>query len=438
MKRRSFLKTAATIAPLVVAFNPYAAIRQSLMPYLPSGKKVKNRVLVLIELNGGNDGLNTVIPLDKYNILSKPEVRRDILIPENKILGLKDADSWGFHPSMCGLQRMYNDKLLAIVHGVGMPKPEFSHFVAKEIKYTALTEKTDEKSGWVGRCLYQQYPGYPAGYPLTGTDGPPAIRLGEVSPLLTQFTPSGKQDIDDLSIGISNLSDLNESSSAAEDVSMDANPSFGVSNIDKIKAIEKQTRLYAPIIKSFAQRQPNLSKLYPEAEKNSLADQLKIVARLIGSGLNTPVYMVYQTGYDTHGDQVDKSDTTKGAHARLLKDLSEAVSAFQDDLQLMGRDKEVIGMTFSEFGRRIAAGSYGTDHGTAETTMVFGTEVKGGMIGKSPDLPSKITFNDNLPVQIDFRLLYKTILSDWLKVAKETIKSTLNYNPADKMDLIKT
>ncbi len=438
MKRKIFLKQTVTAAPFLAAYNPMSAISKSFLKHFIRTENKRQRVLVLIELNGGNDGLNTVIPIDKYHILSQPNVRRDILIPENKILRLHDTDVFGFHPSMKGLQKLYNDNLVTVVQGVGHPNLEFSHFIAKEVKYTAHIEKMEIKSGWVGRYLYQEYPTYPTIFPYNKTDGPPAIRFGEVSSLLTQFTPPIVQDIDDLSIGISNLSDLSYLETDPEDEWVDN--SLGRANIRKVRAVSEQIRLYAPVIQSFIRKQQNLSKFYPEPGKNLLADQLKSVARLIGSGLNTPVYMVCQTGYDTHAEQVDKSDTTLGIHARLLKDLSEAIYAFEDDLHLMGRQDDVLGMTFSEFGRRIVAGSYGTDHGTSETMLLFGTKLKSGVIGESPKLPlpSVISYDDNLAVQFDFRSVYKTVLREWFGVDNEKIKTIFPQGPDEKLSLFST
>ena len=147
MNRKHFLKHTVAVAPFIIAFNPLAAARKSFLQTLLSEGSYKNRILVLIELAGGNDGLNTVIPIDKYNILSA--ARRDILIPENKILRLNDTNVFGFHPSMTGLQKLYNDKLVSVVQGVGYPEPEFSHFRAKAMKYSANAEKRkSSRVGW--------------------------------------------------------------------------------------------------------------------------------------------------------------------------------------------------------------------------------------------------------------------------------------------------
>jgi uncharacterized protein (DUF1501 family) len=428
MNRRNFLKQTATIAPLIVAFNPLAAAQKGFLQNLLLKGEGQNKVLVLIQLNGGNDGLNTIIPIDKYDILSV--ARKNILIPENKILKLNDTNIFGLHPSMAKIQNLYNDKLVSFIQGVGYPNPDFSHFHGIDIKYTANTEKQGGKSGWVGRYLEREYSNYPKGYPLHMTDGPPSIRVGMVSPKIAQ----GKDE--DMSIGITNIYNFNFTSSALNN-KVETEDMAGM-KVNTIMSISKQIELYAPIIQEFAKKQETLSKLYPEDEKNTLADQLKMVAKLIGSGLNTRIYIVSQSGYDTHGEQVEQSDTTIGKHAVLLGNLSEAIAAFQDDIQLMGKADDVIGMTFSEFGRRIASSdSYGTDHGTAESVILFGSKAKNGIIGSSPDLPAKVSGDDNLTMQYDFRALYASVLTGWFGLSEDTVGNIIPQAPRERMSLFK-
>jgi len=431
MKRRHFIKQTATIAPLILAFNPLSAARRSFLQSLLVDDKYKDRILVLIQLKGGNDALNTFIPIDKYSILS--EARKNILIPENKILKLNDTSSLGFHPSLTGLQKLYNDKLVTVVQGVGSPNPSFSHTQALEIKYTADPERIERQAGWIGRYL-EKSTNNPKGYPSQPTDGPAAIRLEEASSKITR----GKTE--DFGIGITTIADLENLSDTPIEGPL-SNDRAGA-NIEIVRSTIRQLKLYAPNILSCSKKQDNLSKLYPVLETpntHTLAEQLKIVARLIGNGLNTRIYVVIQSDYDVHSDQVDKSDTTKGDHARLLKDLSEAITAFQNDLFLMGKQDQVLGMTFSEFGRRIASNAgYGTDHGTADTMLFFGSKLKNGIIGSNPVLPSKVSGEDNLPVQFDFRTVYASVLKDWFGAPDETIKTIFNQTPGEMLSLIKS
>lgn len=160
---------------------------------------------------------------------------------------------------------------------------------------------------------------------------------------------------------------------------------------------------------------------------NRLADQLKIVAKLISGGLETPVYIVTIDGFDTHDTQVDASDHKLGWHANLLTELSNAIGAFQEDLELQSLDNNVVGLTFSEFGRRIISnGSHGTDHGEAAPMFVFGTQVNQSVIGNSPVLPAAATVYDSVPMQHDFRQIYSTILTDWFGLSQLAVNSIMN------------
>ena len=157
-----------------------------------------------------------------------------------------------------------------------------------------------------------------------------------------------------------------------------------------------------------------------------MAEQLKIVARLVHGGLQTPVYMVSIGGFDTHSAQVEAGDTKEGSHADLLSQLSIAMEAFQDDLELLGISDRVVSMTFSEFGRRVQSNaSTGTDHGAAAPLMVFGDAVQPGIIGNNPSIPRATTVNDNVPMQFDFRQVYGSILQDWFELPPSEVKALL-------------
>jgi hypothetical protein len=191
-----------------------------------------------------------------------------------------------------------------------------------------------------------------------------------------------------------------------------------------IRYVAQQTQQYTGVLQTAAANAQNLSTQYPT--NNSLADQLKIVARLVAGGLQTPVYVVSLGGFDTHSVQVDSSDHTAGAHANLLKQLSEAVSAFFDDLTLLNVVNRVAAMTFSEFGRRIVSNaSGGTDHGTAEPVMVFSPYVNPGFIGTNPVIPANATLLDNLDMQNDYRGIYAAILADWFQVTPNVMNDVL-------------
>jgi len=202
-----------------------------------------------------------------------------------------------------------------------------------------------------------------------------------------------------------------------------------------IRTVARQSQQYADVIKTAALRVTSQST-YPT--NNSLADQLKIVARLVKGGLKTRVYMVSIGGFDTHSTQVNQTDTATGTHANLMKQLSDAIKAFMDDLKFLGVQKRVYGMTFSEFGRRIKSNSsLGTDHGAAAPVILFGEYVAGGVLGNNPAIPANANVNDNVPMQYDFRSVYPSILSNWFCVDNTTLQTVMLKN-FQSLPIVKT
>jgi uncharacterized protein (DUF1501 family) len=369
---------------------------------------INGKIMVFIELTGGNDGLNTLIPLDQYDQLAKH--RSNVLIPENKVLKLEGTLATGLHPSMTGLREMYNNGLVSIVQNVGYPQQDYSHFRSMDIWQTASGSNQFFDTGWLGRTLEGEYPGFPEGYPNDEFPDPLAIQIGSITPL--SFMGSS------FPMGMS-ISSPDEFYEFVNDYVEPAPASPYGDELEYIRLVLQQSQKYYAAIKAAAEMQPgNLSSKYPPEYQNELADQLRIVARLIGGGLQTPVYMVSLSGFDTHSEQVDGAGLTdKGNHAELLRMLSEAIYAFQDDIRLMGKDNHVSGMTFSEFGRTIASnGSMGTDHGAAAPLFVFGKGVNPGIIGSNPDIPQFIEESADVPMANDFRQVYASVLKDWFGV----------------------
>ena len=205
---------------------------------------------------------------------------------------------------------------------------------------------------------------------------------------------------------------------------MDAAPNTPAGHeLTFIRQVVSQTQVYTTAIQAAAGRAQNLSPLYPAAGQNPLADQLKIVAQLVAGGLQTRVYVCTMGGFDTHTLQVPATGgTTTGTHATLLGRIAEAVNAFQDDLQRLFIQDRVVGMTFSEFGRRIRSNSgMGTDHGAAAPLLVFGSKVNPIIHGPNPTLPANAGVNDQVAMQFDFRSVYTSILQDWFQVTPATL-----------------
>ncbi|MVM41827.1 DUF1501 domain-containing protein [Spirosoma sp. HMF3257] len=424
MKRRDFLTAAsATILPVMLdGFGLKAMSRQSALVQSLVGTTAlaSDRVLVIVYLNGGNDGLNTVIPLDQYSLYNG--LRSNIAIPQNAVLGLDGNPATGLHPAMTGMRDLYNNGKLSIVHSVSYPNPDQSHYRATDIWMTAVDSSQTSSSGWAGRYLENRFPGYPTGYPNTQMEDPLAIQIG----YLTSTALLGSQQ----SMGIA-LSDPNSFYQLVGSASATSPGDLPCCDAgDLIAYIRKQQALsvgYASEIKSAADAGQNLAT-YPTAGQNSLADQLKIVARLIHGGLKTKIYFVSLGGFDTHSGQVDSGDVTVGSHAALLGKLSSAVATFQQDLKLQGIEDKVVGMTFSEFGRRANSNnSKGTDHGIAAPMFVFGSSLKHRTIGHNPDLANLTgqAGNKDVTMQIDFRRVYTDILNDWFGTQHTTTNALL-------------
>jgi uncharacterized protein (DUF1501 family) len=418
MKRRDFIKNtvpAVTIPGLIGGYSIKAFAENSALGSLMGLAEDTNHVMVLIQLSGGNDGLNTVIPLDIYS--NYYNARTNIALPENKILKLNGNNKTGLNTAMTGLQSMYNEGMVSIIQAVGYPTPNFSHFRATDIWMSASDSNQYVNTGWAGRYLNQQYPNFPTGYPNSTMTDPLGIQIGSVTSLTFQG-PSVN-----LGMSISNTSSFYNIINGVQDPAPNNNAG---KELKYIRNIARQTQQYATVIKDAAAKVTQQST-YPT--NNSLADQLKIVARLIKGGLKTRVYMVNTGGFDTHSVQVNTTDTTTGTHANLLGNVSNAIKAFQDDLKFLGVDDRVVGLTFSEFGRRIKSNaSMGTDHGAASPMFVFGKKVNGGVVGNSPNIPVNASVNDNIPFQYDFRSVYASIFEDWFCLDNNTIQSLMLKN----------
>jgi len=418
MKRRDFLKyTVPPVAATTLLGNiPIRAmgIESPLIRAL-MGNLDTDHVLVLVQLNGGNDGLNMVIPIDTYSAYQS--ARSNVAIPQNKILALSGSSKTGLHPAMTGIQNLFNEGKAAVIQAVGYPQPDFSHFRATDIWMSASNSTEFVNSGWMGRYLDHEYPGFPTDYPNTTMPDPLGIQIGSV----TSLTFQGPQ----VSMGMS-ISDPVNFYNLINGV-QDPVPSTPAGfELTYIRTVARQSQQYADIIKTAALRVTQQST-YPT--NNPLADQLKIVARLVKGGLKTRVYMVSIGGFDTHSVQVNQTDTTIGAHATLLQRVSDAVKAFMDDLKFLGVQKRVFGMTFSEFGRRIKSNSsLGTDHGAAAPMILFGEYVNTAVYGNNPTIPANVNVNDNIPMQYDFRSVYASVLEKWFCVDNTTLQTVMLRN----------
>ncbi len=423
MERRKFLRNSlALLTPTIISGNPVYALQDH--PMLDSALLATantDRVLVIIQLSGGNDGLNTVIPISEYS--KYYNARTNIAIPENKVLSLTGVDATGLHPSMTAMQNLFSEGKLNIVQSVGYPQPSFSHFRATDIWMSGSDSDQYLNTGWAGRFLNYENEGYPDGYPNTDAPDPLAIQIGSLATLTCQGPAVN------MALSISDPSSFYNLIDGADAAVANTNAGYELSFL---RTVAKQTNQYTARIKQ-ASDSVKQQVTYPN---NSLAAQLKIVARLIKGGLQTKVYMVNYGSFDTHAGQAVATDTTTGTHANLLKVVSDAVAAFQSDMSGLEIEDRVIGMTYSEFGRRIKSNaSGGTDHGAAAPLFLFGKNVRGGVFGDNPNLPTTATTGDNIPYQYDFRTIYNTILQNWFCVS-ETAQTEILLKEFSTLPLI--
>lgn len=423
MKRRSFLKNipGAAATTVIGGHALFAEVSNPMVQALHGMMFDTDRVMVIVQLNGGSDGLNTIFPLDQYDQLKI--ARGNMLMPAGSILKLNDKT--GIHPAMAAMHDLYQDGKLGVIQNVGYPDFNYSHFRATDIWLSASDSKEVLDSGWAGRYLNYEYSNYPVGYPNEVMPDPLAIRVGDGVGLGLQMMGVN------MGIAINNASDpVNLTGNIFKDpVSAD----YVGKELAYVREVQRQTDKFGDVILAAYNKSKNLSAKYPSTNNtntnNNLTNQLKIVARLIAGGLKTRIYWVSTGGFDTHAAQVDAADFTKGTHANLLKSISDNVAAFVDDCNLLGLGDRVVGFTFSEFGRRIKSNaSLGTDHGSALPVIYFGNKVLPKVVGNNPIIPPDVNTNSNLPMGYDFRSVYGTFLSQWFCVPQADVNNMLYDN----------
>ena len=387
-----------------------------------------NRKLVLINLKGGNDGLNTIIPLNQYDTYS-------LLRPNIKVSNsgsnayitldstLSDNQQVGLNPALTSFKSMYDKGWLKLIQSVGYPSHNRSHFSSKDIMSTGNDGNSwlnGTESGWVGRFMELNYTDeLNAPYPL-------AVQIGSKNTALdfigvhnhgmalniTGQDPSGFYSI------ISGLS--------GQPPQLYPNSHYGI-ELEYIVGVDNLSNQYSQSISDAFNNGSN-SLTYPDT---NLADQLKTVAKLISGGLNSKVFLVKISGFDTHNNQVQDSDSPLGEHYELLNELSTAVDAFFNDLDSQGIADDVVGVTYSEFGRKAAEnGNMGTDHGQVSPMFVFGKPIKAGVMGVNPDLTEANSDNNYQieSLQFDYRQTFASIFQDFMGANNSIIDSAFfNY-----------
>lgn len=424
LNRRDFIKLSsiATAAlPLTLSGFPLFAGEK---PNAYQFSEENENILVLIQLQGGNDGLNTVFNLSQYDNLQS--VRSNIIIPETNLLALNSETH--FHPSLTGMKEIWDKEKLSIIQNVGYPDQNRSHFRSTDIWNTASDSDEYISTGWVGRFLHERHSEYPENYPNVDNPDPFALTLGRV----VSETCQGQNT--NFSMALSNPN--NPGTALVSNTGTIPSNCYG-DTLSFVNDTITQTNAYGDKIKTASNAGNNLSTKYENSNNNKLAGKLKNVARLISGGLKTKVYVVQLGGFDNHDNQVEEGNVTEGKHSELLKELSDAIAAFQDDLELLNIDEKVIGMTYSEFGRRIRSNAaFGTDHGTAAPLFLFGTCAKNQVLGDTPEIDTAVDIKEGVQMQYDFRNIYSTVLTDWLGATKQESTSVF-FNELDTVPIFK-
>lgn len=391
MERRKFIKNTALASSLVFVPSFVKAFDSALASQLGHKK------LVIIQLAGGNDGLNTVVPYrnDIY-FRSRPSLS----LRKNDII--KITDDIGFNPNLMPLRRLYDKGYLSIINNVGYPNPDRSHFRSTDIWQTASDSNQYLKTGWIGRYL-----------DYFGKEAHNAIQVDQNLSLALK----GKK-----------LSGL---------ATTDAKRLFNRSQLPFIRKVLKnhqakhlcehnlgylyQTMISAESSAKYIYETSKTVTSKKEYPKNSFSKQLKTIAEFVNSGLSTNVYYASLSGFDTHANQ-------NGTQSRLLKAYAESVEAFVDDLKQNDTFKDTLILTFSEFGRRVEQNAAkGTDHGAANNVFIIGEHLKSqGIYNKLSSLRD-LDSNGDIKYEIDFRSVYATILNKWLDV-DDTKVLNQNFN----------
>jgi uncharacterized protein (DUF1501 family) len=413
-----------------------------------------DRVLIILQMHGGNDGLNTIIPVDQYEhyysrraniaIPAKNSIRK--YIPLDSTLPL--PDQVGLHPDMLGAKDLYDRGRMAVVQGVSYPNNNGSHFRGRDIWHMGGGPNDYYSSGWVGRYLQKEIEPqiYPDDFPNADCKDPLAIELGSDVSLLfhqegnipTSISLAGTPDkfktlVDELEGFDDELIDPR----GKPPVNLDNTP-YG-KELNWILGLEDKSVDYASRLFDVYDASSITNVTYPEnypfnapssSLRNPLSEQFKLIARLLGGGgagqgVKTKVFLARIGGFDTHADQVESYDPTMGGHATRLYHITSTIKAFQDDLRARGIEDRVLTITTSEFGRRIDSnGSFGTDHGTGGPMMLFGKGVNPGVVGTNQNLSNG---KGNVEMQFDYRQVYANILKDWMQVDEDIINNDVLF-----------
>ena len=431
MKRRKFIQISSTGSLAGVMLNGHlvnAFTRTKLLNNV-SEDIIRDRSLVMIQLSGGNDGLNTIIPKNQYDKYAsiRPTIRiresgANAGIELDTTLGTQDQTL--LHPNLQPFKDLWDQGKLNIVHGVGYPQLNKSHFSGRALMSKGgdgTDENNNKPNGWMARYLH-------SAFDHTTYQDPLGIQLGNKKPA-DEFHSDEEHKVDINLSGQDTAGFYSQLSNIGNPLADYGNmTSEYIDNIKFINGMELTATNYAERISTVFNAGSN-AVTYPQFD---LAKQLKTVAKMISGGSKTKIFLLRIDGFDNHANQVDSQNNSHlGKHADLLTELSESIKAFQDDLEQLGIDENVVTTTFTEFGRKpIENGNKGTDHGNLGPMFVIGKGVNPGFTGTHLSLDS-FTYGGNVKhfdldtqMQHDYRQVYASIIGDFLGASSTTMIDT--------------
>jgi uncharacterized protein (DUF1501 family) len=414
VNRRTVLKAGAAAGALAT-FGSLPVYAKSPVQMLGSNALNDDTILIIIQLFGGNDGLNTIIPADDPNYY---KIRPSIGVPQNRAKRIFNSKVY-FHPALVenitknGFLGLIEEGRLAVIQGSGYENPNLSHFRSTDIWLSGINSSDPNirlNEGWLGRYFADQLPEFPTVIP----DYPLCVQMGGSLSMLFQ---SKKGDMGIALADPDKFFQLGQGLNPDESAMAGATPYADEFNF--IRTVARQSDSYSAVVKNAFDKGKNTLNY-----ASGFGDQMKLIARLISGGLKTRVYMAYLGGFDTHVQQQDGN--LGGLHPNLLRSLATGISQFMTDALQQGFANRVVGLTVSEFGRRpYENGSRGTDHGTTSVQFAFGTRVQANVFGNDPNLGDFDGNGDlsfDLQRNVDYRRIYAEILQTWFGASKDDVQ----------------
>ncbi|HCQ13875.1 DUF1501 domain-containing protein [Flavobacterium sp.] len=440
MQRRQFLKlgSGATVG-LGLTTNGIASEFLDWLRPSTNCIEVSDRVLVVVRLAGANDGLNMVVPLSQYG--QYETLRPTIKLNQTGTGALINLDTTqstnnlvGLHPSMTGFKSLYDSGKLSLIHNVGYPSPNYSHFIGENIMFAGKDGTTDDQvqNGFIGRYLESIFPNL-SGNPQPFMQDPLALHFGSSNASLGFTHDHGTAEYNITSLQGTLFGQLAPSALPTASEYNDT--------LNYIKFVESGMDGYFARVNSVFNAGFNSPATYPNTD---LAKQLRTIARMLKGGSKTKIFQVTLFGFDTHASQVVSGANHTGTHATLLSNVSSSISSFMSDLNALGLEDRVMVVSFSEFGRKAKENaSFGTDHGDIAPMFVVGKHVTPGIIGTPPNLSNVYGGTDGrfFPTerQHDYRQVYTTLLQDWLGATNAALTSAeLSAFQTQKLNLVTT